>query len=134
MAIAFALETREQTYEIYGGSAGLSKIIGAVGLVDTPEMTTGKILEILADLERRKAIVSILLEECEFVPEVDVSTKPKKDSFIAKTAKQLDTGWIFGLISELAQELNTASTTLKSISPKESDFVMQESFTIAEGE
>lgn len=116
MAIALTLETRDQNYKIYGGSAGFTKIIAVTGLVES-ELTTAKILEVFSDLERRKAIVSILLEEGEFEPDPDLSTDRKKDTFITKTAKQLDTGWIINLVGILVSELNTATTALTTAVP-----------------
>ncbi len=117
MAIALKLETREQNYNIYGGSAGFSKIIQATGLTEG-SLTTEKLLEVFSDLERRKAIISVLLDEGEFEPEVDFSTKPKRDALTLKLAKQLDTGWIIMLFANLANELNEAAVGLSgAISP-----------------
>ncbi len=116
MAIALTLETREQAYKIYGGSAGFTKIIQATGLVDT-ELTPARILEVLSDLERRKAIVGVLLDEGEFEPEVDFSSDRKKEALILKLAKQLDTSWIINLIASLANEMNLASTNLSAAVP-----------------
>jgi hypothetical protein len=118
MAIALALETRDQTYSIYGGSAGFTKIIKVTGLVDS-ELTADKLLEVFSDLERRKTIVSILLDEGEFEPEIDISTERKKEAVILKLAKQLDTGWIMGLIAELVGELNSAATQMSAIAPNQ---------------
>jgi len=112
MAIALELETREQTYKIYGGSAGFTKIIQATGLVDT-DLTAVKILEVISDLERRKAIMTILLDEGEFVPEIDTSIDRKK--LITKLAKQLDTNWIMSLVATLVGEMNLAAGSLSNI-------------------
>jgi hypothetical protein len=116
MAIALELPTREQTYNIYGGSAGFSKIIQATGLVDA-NLTVEKLLEVFSDLERRKAIVSVLLDEGEFEPEVDFSTERKKEALVLKLAKQLDTSWIIKLFADLANELNTAAIELSGSIP-----------------
>lgn len=116
MAIALTLKNREQDYKIYGGSAGFTKIIAATGLVES-ELTTAKILEVFSDLERRKAIVSILLDEGEFEPDPDLSTDRKKEAFVTKTAKQLDTGWIINLVGILISELNAATTALTAAVP-----------------
>lgn len=116
MAIALELPTRDQEYKIYGGSAGFTKIIQVTGLVES-ELTTGKILEIFSDLERRKSIISILLDEGEFEPEPDISSDRKKEAFIIKLAKQLDTAWIINLIAVLVSELNTATVKLTSAVP-----------------
>lgn len=112
MAIALELETRDQIYKIYGGSAGFTKVIQATGLVGADLLTTEKILEVFSDLERRKAIVSVLLDEGEFDPEPDFSSDRKREALVLRLAKQLDTGWIIKLIARLANELNEASTEL----------------------
>jgi hypothetical protein len=117
MAIALELETRDQKYKIYGGSTGFIKIFEAAGLVRDNLLTTGKILEVLSDLDHRKAIISVLLEEGEFEPSPDVSTKPKKEEFISKLAKQLDIGWTIKLIARLTNELSEATSELSAITP-----------------
>jgi hypothetical protein len=116
MAIALTLETREQTYKIYGGSAGFSKIIQATGLVEA-NLTVEKLLEVFSDLERRKAIINVLLDEGEFEPEVDFSSDRKKETLVLKLAKQLDTSWIINLIASLANEMNLASIGLAAAVP-----------------
>ena len=117
MAIVLKLETRDQTYDIYGGSAGFTKIIQVTGIVDTELTSTGKLLEIFSDLERRKAIVSVLLDEGEFQPDPDLSTERKKEAFVLKLAKQIDNGWIIRLVARLMTEINDATGELKAITP-----------------
>jgi hypothetical protein len=114
--ITIELETYDQIYKIRGGSAGLVKIIPATGLVDA-ELSPIKLIEIFGDTERRKAIVSVLLDEGRFDPKPDLSTDRKKEAFIADTARDLDTSWIINLIANLASEMNLASTGLAAAVP-----------------
>ena len=116
MAIALKLETRDQTYDIYGGSAGFTKIIPLTGLVGE-DLTPVKMLEVFSDLDRRKAIVSVLLDEGEFEPDPDLSTEQKKEAFVLKLAKQIDNGWIIRLVVSLMAEINDAMGELKAITP-----------------
>ena len=116
MAIVLELPTRDQIYKIYGGSAGFTKIIQLTGLVGE-DLTPIKMLEVFSDLDRRKAIVSVLLDEGEFEPDPDLSTERKKEAFVLKLAKQIDNGWIIRLVASLMAEINDATGELKAITP-----------------
>ena len=116
MAIVLELPTRDQIYKIYGGSAGFTKIIQLTGLVGE-DLTPVKMLEVFSDLDRRKAIVSVLLDEGEFEPDPDLSTERKKEAFVLKVAKQIDNGWIIRLVARLMTEINDATGELKAITP-----------------
>jgi hypothetical protein len=111
------LETPEQTYKIYGGSSGFSKIIPACGFIDA-NLTAERLLQVVGDLDRRMAIVSVLLDEGKFEPKLpDFSTKPKREALTIELAKLLDNGWIIRLIAQLASELNIASVELAAAVP-----------------